>query len=319
MSKAVKWVVGGVALVVIVLVVVVAAAFLFVDAAAKLGIEKGGTVALGVPTTLKSADVGVFSGTFKMRGLSVGNPKGFAAPHFLTLGDGSVAVSVGTLTKDTVELPELRLEHIDVQLEKKDGKSNYNVILDNLKNLSGGGGDKGGGKPAPAPAPKQGGEQGKKFVIKELAIRDVTVHLDLLGIGGVVSDATKLKVDIDAITLHNVGQTGKGVGGTGVTMGQLSGLVVQAVLAAAVEKGGGLIPDDVLGELKGGLAGVGDIAGSLTDMGMNVAGTVGDIGGKATEAAGKAVEEGKKAIEDVGKGVTDLLGGGKKKEEKKKP
>ncbi len=288
-------------IVIIILVVILAAAvfgaFLFVDSIARTAIERGGTYALGVPTTLRTADVGVLSGTFEMQGLKVANPQGFPSDHFLSLGDAGVAVSLGTLQKDTVQLPELRFEDMDVRLEKKDGATNYKVILDNLKKLSGDGkGDK------PADKPKEGG---KKFVIQEFVLRNVTVHYDAIG-GGIA----KVEIPIDEIRLHNVGQTGSGVAGSGVSMGELAGLVVKAVLAAAVKNGGGLLPKDVLGDLEGQLAALGDLGGSLSEMGMNVVGEAGKVAEDIGKEAEKAAEEGKKAVEDLGKGLKDLLPGG---------
>ena len=71
---------------VLLLVIGVLTTFFFIDRIAKAGVEKGATYALGVPTTLKSADVGVFAGTFAMSGLNVANPEGFdKEPHFLKL------------------------------------------------------------------------------------------------------------------------------------------------------------------------------------------------------------------------------------------
>lgn len=131
MKMLVKLAVG----VVVLLLVAVVAVFLFVDAIAKGAIERGATYALGVQTTLGSADVGITSGEFGMKGLRVANPEGFASDHFMTLGSGVVAVSLGTLRQDVVELPLLALSGIDLRLEKKGALSNYKVIVDHLKSL----------------------------------------------------------------------------------------------------------------------------------------------------------------------------------------
>lgn len=306
--KLLKLLVVLVVLAALLLVIAGAAAFSYVDKLARTGVERGGTYALGVPTTLKDADVGILGGTFAMSGLKVSNAPGFPGPHFLTLGDASVAVDFGTIRKQTVELPHLKLDTVDVRIEKKDGKTNYNVILENLKKVSGGGDQK------PAPTPPEG--EGKKFIINDLSIRNVTVHVDLLGGDGAAGNAlatlTKVTIPIDEVKLQNVGKTGTGVGGTGVSMGELSGIIVQAVLAAAVEKGQGLIPGDILGDLSGQLASLGDLA----KLDLKV---LGDARGKVEEV-GKKVEETRKqvedAVKDVGKTIEGLIPG-KKKDEKK--
>ena len=295
--KKLLYILGGLVVLLIVGVVVVV---MSINSIAKTGIEKGGTYALGVKTTVSSVSVGILSGKFGMSGLKVANPDGFKSDKFMSLGDGGVQVSLGTLRKDTVDLPSLGLDTLEVNLEKTGGKANYNVILDNLKKVTGSGGES---KPAPQPAGKE-----KKFIINDLSIKKVTVHADLIGGPG---DLTKVTVPIDEVHLKDVGKD-KG----GVTMGELSGIIVQAILTAAIEKGGGLIPADMLGDLKNGLAGLGD----LSKLGLNVVGdakgTLEKVGGEA----GKAVEEGSKKVEEIGKGLGGLIPGGKKDEKKdKKP
>lgn len=276
-------------------IVAVVVAFYSIDAIAKRAIESGGTYALGVPTTVKSANVGIMTGTFGMSGLNVANPPGFGSSPFLSLGDAGVAVTLSSLREPVVTLPRLSLDNLSVSLEKKGGSANYNVILDNLKKLNSGSASKSSG-------------DGKKFIIRELSLRNINVGVDLIGGPGAIGDLTKIKIPISEIKLENVGQTGTGVGGSGVTMEQLTSIVVQAVLAAAAEKGGGILPAEILGDLQGGLANL----GQLDKLGMKVLAdpkVLEQLGaGKATEA----IEQGKKAVDDAAKKVTDLIPGMKK-------
>lgn len=277
-----------------------------VNSLAKAGIEKGGTYALGTSTTLQSANVGILAGTFSMNGLNVANPPGYKAPAFLSLGSGGVAVSFNTLSKPVVELPKLSLDNLSVALEKSGGKANFNVILDHIKQVANQAGGSGGSS--------SGGGGEKKFVVKELSLTNIKISADLIGGPG---DLTKVNIPIDEIKLSNVGQTGTGVGGTGVTMSQLASIIVQAVLAAAADKGGGLLPADLLGDLQGGLAGL----GNLDKLGMSVAagaqGTIEKIGGEAIKnVTDKIGGEAGKAVNDATKKVTDLIPGMKPPEKK---
>lgn len=288
---------------VLVLVVVGVVVFVFarVDAIAKMAIERGGTYALGVNTTVKSADVKVFSGEFAMSGLEVANPEGFGAPHFLTMGSAGVAVSLASLNKPIVELPRLSLEELDVRLERRPDGSNYGVILANLEKLK---------SPAKDTSP-QASE--KKLVIDELSIKNVKVSIDLLGLPG---GSSRVTVPIGEIKLSQVGKTGKGVGGTGVTLDELAGIVVQAVMAATVDNAGGLLPGDVLGEMKGALGKLGDIGGMGAKVIGEVGGHVEKIGGEVGKAAEQAAKEVQKGVEQIGEGLKGLIPG--KKDEKKK-
>ncbi len=307
MKKLRKLIVGGVlgllALVAVGLFVVV----MLAGSLARRGIEAGATYALGVRTTLASARVGLFSGKFGMSDLNVASPQGFPAPHFLTLGDAAVAVSLTSLTKDTIVVPTFSLDAIDVHLEKKEGKANYQVILDNLKKLSG----------PPDPSKPQPGDEGKRLIINELTITDVTVHVDVAAFAAnpavQVAGPGKIDVPVKEIKLRNVGRTGEGVGGTGVTIGELSSIIVQAVLAAVVENAGDQLPGDLLKDLTGQLAqldGLVNIGVEIGGKAVNIAETIGQEAGQAVQGAAKEAE---KAVEGIGRELEGILGGGKKK------
>jgi hypothetical protein len=280
---------------VILLIVGVVGAYFYIDAITKTAIEHGSTHALGVNTTLNSASLRILQGQLVMGGLNVSNPTGYNTAHFLNMKDGDVAVSLGSLTKEIVEVPHIRLSDIDLNLEKKDGKANYQVILDNLK------------RGETSPPPDKTDEEGKRFIVKELSIKNVNVHLEGIGPLG-----KKIDVPIDAIELNNVGSdTGKGV-----LLKDLSGVIVKAIFAAIVKNGGGLIPADIAGELTNGLAQLTDISkiadveklGELIKPLENLPADLGEKLGEDIKGAGEAVKEG------IGGAIGDLLGG--KKDEK---
>lgn len=287
-------------LVLIVIGVVVAGAF-YINSIARKGIEAGSTYALGVPTTLGTANVGLMSGKFSMSGLNVANPQGgFTTPKFLELGEGNVAVSMGTLRSDTIELPTLTLSDITMNLERKGDLSNYKVILANLKRF-----ESGESKPAEPSAP------GKKFVIRKLELRNINVHIDLVPEGGKL---TQVDVPIDLIELKDVGS-----GGKDVKISDLAGVILKTIITVAVQKGGDLIPGDISGELTKGL---GELQ-NLGDQGITV--LLGDGGvvktlGKSAEEIGKQAGEGVKKVGDeakkIGEGIGNIFGGDKKKDDK---
>lgn len=290
-------------LLVIILIVALVAAIFYIDSLAKTGIEKGATYALGVDTKLDKASVGILSGKFGLSGLQVANPQGFKAPHFLALGDGSVAVSLGSLTGDKIEVPSFKLSNLDVHLEKVNDKANYQVILDNLKKFE-----------SKEEKPAEPAKDGKRYIVKEVVIENVVIHVDLLPIGG---DLTKIDLKIPSITLKDVGSDSD----KGVLMGELSNVLVQAVLQAAVEKGAGIIPPDILSGLDGGLkqlGGLGDMAGQLaagavSEVQKQVGGVMKDVTGELDKAIGGATKDLGKGADDLLKGVGGLLDKDKKK------
>jgi len=132
MSKLKKLLLILIATPILLIIILLVGLSLFANAAARKGVEAGATYALGVNTTLQSASVGIFSGKFGLTGLKVANVQGYKADKFLSLGEGNVAVSLGSLMKDTIEVPTFSLDTIELNLEKKEGKANYQVIMDNL-------------------------------------------------------------------------------------------------------------------------------------------------------------------------------------------
>lgn len=283
----------------------------------KVGVEKGGTFALGTNTTLEKADIGVFSGKVGLTNLNIANPQGFKSTEFFSMGNGQVEVTLPSLSKSVIEVPLIKFDAIRVNLEKKEGASNYNVILENLKRATG------GDKPATdKPKPTEPAGDSKKFIVKSIQIRDVKVHVDLLGTGGSADKLAEVNIPIDEVLLSDVGTAENG----GVDLQTLASVIVNAVLGAAADKGQNL-PPEFLNDLKGQVAGlqaqldqVKGLKGSTTKVigetqdNVKKALETGDVNAAkkaAEEGATKAVEEGKKTIDAV-KGLIP-----KKKEEPK--
>lgn len=303
MKLARKLAIVAVVLVLIVVLGVVGGLY-YINDLVKIGVEKGGTYALGTKTTLGSADVGVFSGKAAINSLTVANPEGFKAPQFMSLGDAAVELSLASLREDVVTIPKVQISTVRVTLERKDGKTNYKVILDNLAKLK---------APSDKPAPAST-EPGKKFIIKDLDIKDVKVTVDMLDTPLPVGS---LVVPIDEIKLTDLGSASNGL-----PMSDIVGIVVRTVLATASANGGGIIPADMLSDLQSQLGAL----GNLDELGIKVTSQVGAELQKAADNARQQLEKGlgdaAKTVEDkVQKGldnaVKDIFGGGKKQDEKK--
>lgn len=282
--------IGGGLVVLIVLIVVIA--FVSIDKIAKTGIEKGTAYALAVPTSLESADVGVFDGTFKMQGLQIDNPEGYKSPFFFRLENGGVEVSLDSLSSDVVTLPKLNLSDIDMHLDRADGKTNVSAILENLKRFES---DDTGDKPDSPDAPK---EEGKKFIVNEVAITNVTTHVHLLPLGGELSTT---KLIVPEIILKDVGTAGDPV-----TLAELSNIITQAILASAAELGGGIIPAEILGDLELGLGELNSLAdGGVEMLTAEVDKLLDDAQGKVDDVVDDLKDE---ADDLINEGLDSLFG-----------
>ena len=291
-----------IAVVLLVLIITAVAAVVFyLDAIAKGAIERGVTYALGVKTTLEDADLRLLRGQLLIGGLKVDNPEGFKGDYFMRLEQGGVAVRLGSLRQEVVDLPHLRLSGLDLNLERVKKEANYNVILENLKKRQSAERD-----PADEPVEKK---PGKKFVIREVTISDIHVGIDLVPALG---RPTRFDVPIEEIRLKNVGLEG------GVAMDQLTAIVTQAVFAALMNKAGSL-PADLVRDLGNSLAGLRSLGGlgisRATGTGELITGVgagpvvVGALGEGVLNGVGGAAEGVGKAVEGVGKGVGEALEG----------
>ncbi len=274
-----------------------------IDDIVKEVIQRGGTYATGVETTVDTVEVGLFDGTFAMDGFNLANPEGYDSPHFFHLDGTSVAIDPQSINQDVISVPTVTLSGIDLYLDKSGGDGNYNFVLEKLKRFESSGSDS---------APENSG--GKKVVIDSLVIDGVTTHVTgVPGLSAVTGDVT---VNVPRVELKNVGSAEGGM-----TTAELINLVVKTVIAASVEAGGGVIPADMLNDMQGRLAQL----VSLDALGIESLGELGDLnalGGKLGEAAqqqiddavGGAQEKAQEAIDNATKNAEDrlkgLLGGG---------
>ncbi len=263
-----------------------------IDKLARVGIEKGATFALGVPTTLADFKLGIFAGTVGLHELDIANPEGFTDRNFMQLADARLAVSLATLSSDRIVVPEFKLTGINLNLERRMTGSNYTQIIENLDRLS---------SPA-ADDDKKPDEQsgGKHFVISNVVIEDINVKVNMIPLGGKI---TSVPVAIPRIELHDLGTDSD----NGLAMAELSGIIMKALLESVVVHAGGLLPPEIAGELKNGLE-------SLAALGEVPIKLVGDVttlvGGEVVKVAEvgadviKTLHTGTvKATEDIGKGV----------------
>jgi hypothetical protein len=251
-----------------------------IDPIAAEMIRRGGTYALGVETTVDEVDLGLGAEIqAELSGLAVANPEGFESERFLKLGAGSLRFPRGDLFADVITVPELKLDSIEINLERRGGKNNYDVILANLEKLgSGDGGEK----------PDDGG--GKRFAIERILLTNVDATIDLLPLAG---DATRIDIHVPQIVIEDIASD--------MTTAQLFDLVIRTLLTAVLENGAGLLPDDMLQDLQSRLKALGsvafDVSGGAVRTSKQILSAAEEILNEGTEELGKQAGE---AIKDLG-------------------
>ena len=294
MKTAIKIIVVLILLIVISVVGLFMFAFAKIDSIAKEAVERGGTYAMQVETTVEKVDVDLTGGSATMSGLNIANPDGFDTDHFFALANTSASVDIQSINSPKIIMPEITLTGIDVILDKGGNPSNYNKILENLQRFES---DEDTGT-----APSEGG---KSIVIQSLKLQDINIRVaNMPGVSLAVGDVA---INIPEIELQNIGEK------ESMSAGDIINLVVKTVLAAAVEAGGGILPGDVLGELGNGLSGLtslGDLGiDAISDLNLDKAlgGVSEELGQAAEDITKNAQEQVDQAVDDVKEKVEDKL------------
>jgi hypothetical protein len=269
-------------------------ATLFVDSLVEKAVERGGTHALGVETRLEGASIGLLSGQFGLDGLAIANPPGFERPDFFALRGARLELPMKRLLEARVVISALELEGIVLDLERNPQGTNYGVILDNLSRFESGAGGEGG-------APEAGEDGGKTYVLQRLVIRDVRAHVNLVPRGG---DLTRLDLTVPEIVVEDLASD--------MTLPQLCALVVKVVIRAAIQAGQGVVPGELLADLRGRMDGLSDVAHQRLGAELE------ELEGGLREQAKKLGPEAEKALERAGDELGEALDGLFDKDKKKK-
>jgi len=219
--------IGILLLTVIGLVVFVA----YLDAMVKAGIEAVGPKITGTTVTVESVQLMLLTGEGRVKGLVIGNPKGYQSRSAFKLGDARVKVDVRSALTDKLIIEEIVVDAPDVTYEVVVARSNIAQIQENVSAFAK---SLGGGEPAPKPAPQEANVHQKKVQINHFIVRNGRVNASTLG-----RSAT---VPLPDIHLRDIGKESGGVTAEKAAAEAFAALnrsVVQSVAGAGkfLEKG----------------------------------------------------------------------------------
>ncbi len=228
----VRTIIAAVVLVVIALVAV----FFSLNAIIKKGVEAAGPPMTKTDVRLGSADLSPFSGSGKLSGLFVGNPTEYTNTGFaIQLGSVAIAVKIGSVFSDTVEVESIDIEQPEICLEGSLNGNNLSKILDNLNAASASQEQQKNSPPPP------GEKKAKKFIVKDLVLNGARVRVDV----NALNKSLDTTVSIPNIHLQNIGN-GQG----GVSAAELCRQLLNPVVAAAVKSAGDELAKQGTSELK---------------------------------------------------------------------
>lgn len=167
--------------------------------------------------TVDRVHLSMLTGSAKVTGLAVGNPKGFKTDQAISLSTIAVGLDPMTVFSDKVVIRNIRLESPEITFEGGLEGNNLSQILDNV-NSSG----KSSGTLSTNAATQP--ESTKKYEVDDLVVTDGKVHVMLTGMQ-----------TPQTITLPDIHLTDLGKGGDGITADDLTKRVWSAISSATLE------------------------------------------------------------------------------------
>jgi uncharacterized protein involved in outer membrane biogenesis len=249
----------------IIAIIVAVGIYLFVFAGdlIKSAVETIGSDATQAKVTLNSVDLDMFQGSGGMKGLTVGNPKGFKTPSAFELGAISMQIDKESIGKNPIVIKSIAITGPVVTYEKAGGTSNVDAIKANVdayaKKFASGG---------EAKKEASGGEE-QKLVIEKLTITGGKVNLN----AGILGDKS-LEAALPDITLTDIGKDSGGSSPAAVTKA-----VIDKLTAGIMS----INPEKLIGNaaqmMEGAVKGAGDAVKGASEG-----------AGKAMEGAGEKLK-----------------------------
>ncbi len=203
---------GGLALLVLLLVGYLTLQF-FLGGIVTAGVNKFGPQITQTKVQLSGASLSPLNGQGTLKGLVVGNPKGWSENDLCSLGEIKIDAQPFSVLGDHIVVNEIVIDAPVFNYETKLVASNVKDLLNNIEQTLG------GGKAQPEPATKEG--KPIKFEVKHFKLTNGKVRL---GVG-----PAAMTLPMPPIELHDLG-TKEG----GITPGQLVFAVMRSVTTSVV-------------------------------------------------------------------------------------
>ena len=251
--------------------------------ASRAAVTRGARAGLGVEASLGDIDAGLGASTssLSIRDLVIDNPDGIrASGPFLAIGELSTGVETLSVLSSTVEVPTITLDGLHLRLALDGKRSNVGEILAHVRSLKSdtregedpgdaGASEGAGSEPGTEEGPR-GEAEAKTLMVGRLKVQEVKLTAEVNGLGSLNSSRTlelpPLDFDItSAIQDYLAAQEGPRQG-DGVTGAELTGILVDELVARGLEAAQDDLPPEVVHLLSGGLTGLDERAREILDQ-----------------------------------------------------
>ena len=192
--------IGAVLVVLVVIAVAVVTANL--DKMIKAGVETMGPEITGTSIKLESVDLSLLSGQGELKGLVVGNPKGFQTKSSFKLADSKISVDLKSALSDKVIIKEILIDGPEVTYESGPSGNNVSKIQENVAAFS------------KSVAPKGAAEsksQKKDQTQKKVQINDFIFRNGKVMVSSSVFGGKPVTISLPDIHLKDIGKDSGGV------------------------------------------------------------------------------------------------------------
>ena len=196
------------------------------NTAIKAGVETIAPKVLGVSVNVQEIDISPFSGSGTVKGLAVGNPKGYSDNNAFSFQEVHVNIDIMSLFTDVKRIQEVRVIKPEFNFEKKLMSSN---VSDLLKAIEGGKTEE-STEAEPATETSSSDASQMKFQVDSLLIEGGSVRMATLGAG--------VTLPLPTLSLKDLGKDG------GIAPDEAVAEVLGVVLSGitqAIASGGGKI------------------------------------------------------------------------------
>jgi hypothetical protein len=179
------------------IVAVIAVLFFSFNSIVKNGVEAVGPKVLGTDVVLQKVDISLLSGSGMLKGIMIGNPEGFHTESAFRLGEVKVAVDIFSVLADKMIIDEIVIDSPEITYETSGTKNNIEAILDNIKDLAGGG--------EARSTDESTQKSGKKLQINDIIIRNAKVNMS-----ATILQGEMVTLSLSDIHIEDIGKEGEG-------------------------------------------------------------------------------------------------------------
>jgi hypothetical protein len=236
--------------------------------------------------SLDDVSVSIFSGEAKIKGILLGNPKGFKSSEAMKVGSVFVDIDEGSITKNPIIINKIEIIAPEITYEKISGSDNFQTILKNVQQSAK---IEQKAKTETTSTSSDSNAPGKKIVINNVIIKNGKVNLTMGILGG-----KKITAPLPDIHLKDIGKEKEGASPAEAFEKILSSLYSS------------INADSVTNLFNDGLKKLGNL-GNLKDLGASGLQAGGETAQKAVDTAKESVKSATEGVKSATEGLKGLF------------